>query len=198
MNLLLTDHLTCPKCLGGGLILLADRVEARRVYTGQLGCPSCQARYRVVDGVAEFDVVGAADHHPAPDGARLAALLGVADGPAMLLLVGPYEGAAAEIAALLDDVEIVVATQSAVVMNDVARVSVLRVGKRIPLRDGSMRGVVITGADADMIAEAVRVVGLAARVVLIHATPEAEAALRAQNVQVVAQQDDTLVSVRHS
>jgi hypothetical protein len=74
----------------------------------------------------------------------------------------------------------------------------LRVGKRIPLRDGSMRGVVITGADADMIAEAVRVVGLAARVVLIHATPEAEAALRAQNVQVVAQQDDTLVSVRHS
>ncbi len=183
--------------MGGSLILLADQVEARRVYAGQLGCPSCQARYPVVDGVVEFEVAATADQRPRSDGARLAALLGVAEGPAMLLLVGPYEGAAAEIAALLDDVEIVVASRGATAMNDAARVSVLRIGKRIPLRDGSMRGVVIGGADADMIAEAVRVVGLAARVVLIHATEEAVATLRAQNVQVLAHQDDTLVSVRH-
>jgi hypothetical protein len=113
----------------------------------------------------------------------------------MVLLIGGYEDVAAELAELLSDVTVVVASGSATTGASEG-VSVLRVGARIPLRDGSMRGVVISGADADLIAEAVRVVGLAARVVLLDATPEAAAALRAQNVQVVAEQDDTLVSVR--
>ena len=198
MNLLLTDHLACPKCRGGGLILLAERVEGRRVYAGQLGCPSCQARYPVVNGVAQFEEGSGLEDPPAPDGARLAALLGVAEGPAMLLLMGGYHSVAAEMAALLDEVEIVVATQSASQVKGDARVSFLRIGRRIPLQDRSMRGAVISGADADMIPEVVRVVGLAARVVLIRATPEAIAVLRKQSVQVVAHHDDTLVSVRHA
>lgn len=202
MNLLLTDHLTCPACqAGGGLILLADRVEGRRVLDGQLGCPGCRAKYRVVDGVAFFGdpVAGSApaDRQTPGDGIRLAALAGVTEGPAMLLVIGPYQAVAAEIAGVLKEVEIVVATAAAQPSPDRDGVSVLQVGGRLPLRDGSMRGVIVTGADAQMIDEAVRVSALAARIVLIAAAPSAAAALRTRGVHVLAEQDDTLVVVRH-
>jgi uncharacterized protein YbaR (Trm112 family) len=199
MNLLLTDHLTCPGCQeGGGLILLADRIDGRRVLDGQLGCPNCRAKYRVKDGVADFgEREATAPHPPAGDAMHLAALLGVVEGPAMQLVVGPYEQMSAEIAELASDVEIIVATAAPQHLPEREGVSVLRVGGRLPLRDGSMRGVMITGADAEMIGEAVRVTALAARIVLIAATPAAAAALRAQSVHVMAAQDDTLVVVRH-
>ena len=196
MHLQLTDHLTCPACdQAAGLILLADRVEGRRVLAGQLGCPACEARFPVVDGVARFGDTAQVRSQLSVPAMRVAALLGVTEGPAMVLLIGPWEKVAAELAAVLSDVEVVVADGGATTGAS-ERISVLRAGARIPLRDGSMRGAVISGADTDLIAEAVRVVGLAARVVLFDATPESATALRAQNVQVVAEQDDTLVSVR--
>lgn len=202
MNLLLTDHMTCPACrAGGGLILLADRVEGRRVLDGQLGCPNCRAKYRVTDGVAFFGDAAAgaarADRLSAGDGMRLAALAGVTEGPAMLLVIGPYQAVAAEIAGVLKEVEIVVATPAPQPSPERAGVSVLRVGGHLPLRDGSMRGVIMTGAEAEMVDEAVRVSALAARIVLIAAAPSAAAALRTRGVHVLAEQDDTLVVVRH-
>jgi uncharacterized protein YbaR (Trm112 family) len=201
MNLQLTDHLTCPRCTeGGGLILLADRVEGRRLLDGQLGCPNCRARYPVVNGVAEFEEASDPSPGMSPGEAlRVAALLGVTEGPASVVVVGPYVALAGELAALLSDVEIVVASRGAFVPEgEMERVSRLRIAARIPLHDRSMRGALITGSDALLIAEAVRVVGLAARVVLTRATPEARAVLLQQGVHVIAEQDDTLVVVRHS
>ena len=199
MNLQLTDHLTCPACRDGGpLILLADRVEARRVYAGQLGCPGCSVRYPIVNGVPQFAEPAATPARPvAIDAVRAAALLGVTEGPGMLLFVGAFEEAARDVAGLLSDVEIVVAHGGAS-GGASEGVSLLRIGERLPLRDRSMRGALLADADADMIAEAVRVVGLAARVVMVGASPTGAAALRAESVQVLVQQDDTLVTVRHS
>jgi uncharacterized protein YbaR (Trm112 family) len=201
MNLQLTDILTCPRCReGGGLILLADRVDGRRVLAGQLGCPNCRARYAVVDGVAQFGdtAVPRPQSSDMPDAALVAALLGVTEGPAQLLVIGPYEQFAEELAALLTDVEIVIASSSAIATAEVEGVSRMQIGDRIPLRDGSMRGVLISGRDAAMITEAVRVIALAARVVLIDATTTAHAALAAEGVHIVAKQDDKVVAVRQS
>lgn len=55
MFLPLTDLLTCPRCgPESGLILLADRIEDRRVLEGALGCPRCQERYPVRAGFADL------------------------------------------------------------------------------------------------------------------------------------------------
>ena len=55
MHLLLTDRLTCPRCGPEfGLVLLADRLEDRRVLEGALGCPNCRDRYPVRDGFGDL------------------------------------------------------------------------------------------------------------------------------------------------
>ena len=44
MHILLTDTLTCPRCGPDfGLILLAERIEGRRVMDGHLGCANCRS-----------------------------------------------------------------------------------------------------------------------------------------------------------
>ena len=54
MYLLLTDILTCPRCGPEfGLVLLADRVEDRRVLEGRLGCPNCREQYPVAGGALD-------------------------------------------------------------------------------------------------------------------------------------------------
>ncbi len=201
MNLQLTDILTCPRCQeGGGLILLAERVDGRRVLAGQLGCPGCRARYPVADGEADFTT--GEDFSTAPggpvDAARVAALLGVTEGPAQVMVMGNHSELAQALVGLIPDIEVVVVSRSSNATGEVAGVSRLRIAERIPLRDRSVRGVVINGSDAELISEAVRVIGLAARVVLIGATAAARDALHAQAVHVLAEQDDTLVAVRHS
>lgn len=55
MHILLTDILSCPRCGPEfGLILLADRIEARRVLAGTLGCANCRSKYAIRDGVADL------------------------------------------------------------------------------------------------------------------------------------------------
>lgn len=54
MHILLTDILTCPRCGPEfGLVLLADRVEDRRVLEGRLGCPNCREQYPIVAGAVD-------------------------------------------------------------------------------------------------------------------------------------------------
>src|SRR5512142_2083643 len=61
MDLRLTDLLACPRCgPPHGLVLLADRVEDRRVLEGLLGCPNCGGRYPVRAGLADLRVPGEA------------------------------------------------------------------------------------------------------------------------------------------
>jgi len=95
MHIALTDHLTCPVCgPEHGLILLADRIEERRVLEGTLGCPACRERYPIVGGLADLRPRPAGPL-PGPESAptlgpqdrafRLAALMGVAEGPGFLL-----------------------------------------------------------------------------------------------------------------
>jgi uncharacterized protein YbaR (Trm112 family) len=51
----LTDHLRCPaEHEESYLVLLPDRMEARSVRSGRLGCPACGRTYAVEEGVLDL------------------------------------------------------------------------------------------------------------------------------------------------
>lgn len=201
VHLNLTDQLTCPQCGPDfGLILLADRVEARRVYEGRLGCANCRTHYVVNNGVAEL-VRGESEGQSgevAQDPERWAALLGVT-GPGMILLLGAFEGIAEGMADLLDDVELIVADSEITAGTERVGVSRLRIGNVVPLRNRGMRGVAVANGGAGvLVREAARVCALAARVVVTHITDDVRTMLPELGLRVIAEQRDTLVAVRYA
>jgi uncharacterized protein YbaR (Trm112 family) len=201
MLLSLTDQLACPRCGAGyGLVLLADRVEGRRVYDGKLGCARCRQEYPVRAGVADLMVDAPTTTTPdvgisADD---LGALLGVAEGPALVLLLGAFERVAQQMAELVQDVEFIVGHAGVAPGDERIGVSRLRIGNVVPLRDRAVRGVAVAdGAVLALVREAVRVCGLAARVVITNASGEVRTVLPQLGLHVLAEQGATLVAVRH-
>lgn len=122
MHITLTDVLSCPRCgPEHGLVLMADRVEERRVWEGVLGCPNCRERYAVHGGLADLRVVGQEPDWVeggseglgggmgGADGAvRLAALMGVDEGLGVALIVGDAVEHAAVVASLVPELEVAV------------------------------------------------------------------------------------------
>src|SRR5690349_20672112 len=109
MHILLTDVLCCPRCGPAfGLILLADRIEDRRVLQGRLGCANFREQYPISKGVVDLSAGAAGRSTPAEAGidaaVRIAALLGVERGPAYVLLAGTASVHAGALAGLLQDV----------------------------------------------------------------------------------------------
>src|SRR5688500_776527 len=98
MHLELADLLRCTASHEATpLVASADRIAARAILDGVLGCPLCGAEYPIVDGVVGYAparAVGAGAGEPAGgDGldawaARTAALLDATDPRAVQLLVG--------------------------------------------------------------------------------------------------------------
>ena len=166
----LTDHLRCPADHDEAfLVLLPDRLEGRSVRTGTLGCPVCDRRFVLEDGVVDF--AGEPVPSPAGEGGALTAdamvpLVGLNGPGGYLVVVGSPGGSWRELAALLPGVSLV-AVNPPVGVLDSEGVSVLR-GGRLPLKTRSMRGVVLGrsyGGDASWVREAARVVLPGLRVV---------------------------------
>jgi uncharacterized protein YbaR (Trm112 family) len=198
MNLLLTDLLDCPRCRGGaGLILLADRVEGRVVHEGQLGCPQCRSKFAVREGVAHFGDSALGAESSSDGGAEeIAALLGVTEAPATLVLIGDYGAQAARIAEMIDGVQLVVAGGVHAVSHP--NVSFIEVDEQLPLRDRTARGV-WHGGDAGLpLREAARVCALASRFVLRGVMDSAAGELEPLGFRVAAQDATRLVAVRVS
>jgi len=202
MHILLTDILVCPRCgPGHGLILLADRVEARRVLAGVLGCANCRERYVVADGGVSL---GAEPVLPgrspgADEVMRLAALLGVTEGPAYLVVAGPAAALARGLSQLLEDVEVVAAAYgaSAEPAADAPGLSVVGfAGTRVPVASARAQGVALTGAAAALVEEGARVTAPTGRLVLEPAPADAEARLAAAGLRVLARQGETVVAGR--
>lgn len=192
MHLLLTDRLTCPRCGPPfGLILLAERVDDRRVMDGHLGCPNCREHYPVrkgygdlrspVDRRARSDVPPEeTDCPPVPDEAvasdvegalRLAALFGVERGPGFLLLMGPSARLAGRLAAMVGEIEVVAVGPGLQAMDERPGVSRMAFPKEMPFHDATFHGVALQGAwISPHLAEALRVVRPGARLVLLDPT----------------------------
>jgi uncharacterized protein YbaR (Trm112 family) len=181
----LTDHLRCPADHDEAfLVLLPDRVEGRSVRTGTLGCPVCDRRFVLRDGMLDTgDEAPPAgeDARPAGDDARpagtgpgrgrlsaeaLAPLVGLNGPGGYLVLVGPPAALWRDVAALVPGVGLVAVNPPREVMDEEA-ISVLR-GGRLALKTSSMRGVVLGspyGGDGAWVREAARVVLPGLRVV---------------------------------
>lgn len=211
MHILLTDILTCPQCGPDyGLILLADRIEERRVIKGQVGCANCRRTYPIEDGVVDFrGETGRPQEFdepvPRPAGDvgrlerevdRLAALLGVVRGPAFLLLAGPATANARALADMLDEVEVI--TVSAERGAGSPGVNPLLVdGERLPLARSKVAGVALTGAAADLLLEeAARTIEPGGRLVLDPVPSGAPRRLEPLGMRVAAQESTTAVAVR--
>ncbi len=198
MHLPLTDRLACPRCGPGfGLILLADRIQNRRVLDGYLGCPNCREKYPVVDGFADLRPPprpplgqgGPPRELPGPDPeqtTRIAALLGVAAGPGTLLLAGWAAEHGAALGSLVQGVEIVAMGAHLRSWPEQEGVSRMIAGPGLPFFTGTLRAAALGGPDASgLVAEAARAVARLGRVVLMPGGPEARSALEAHGLRAV-------------
>jgi hypothetical protein len=166
----LTDHFRCPADHDEAfLVLLPDRVEGRSVRAGTLGCPICDRRFALQDGVLD---TGDSPSPGAPAGPgkltaeALATLAGLSGPGGYLVLVGPPAALWRDVAELVPGVTLVAVNPPAEVVDE-AGISVLR-GGRLALKTSSMRGVVLGppyGGDPGWVQEAVRVVLPGLRVV---------------------------------
>jgi len=176
MHLLVTDRLACVRCGPGfGLILLADEIAERRILEGALGCANCRERYPVRGGFGDLrpppreTESGPPVPEPAgpEDTLRMAAMLGVSEGPGLLLLAGGPVAHASGLAAMIDGIEVVALHPGLREAPEEAGVSRITAGHRWPFYTGSLRGVALEGSQVDRwLDEAVRVLGPAARVVV--------------------------------
>lgn len=206
MHLLLTDLLVCSRCGPGfGLILLADRIDNRRVLDGYLGCPNCREQYPVLGGFADLRAppwapLEGEEPPPGPGGpdpgqtARIAALLGVAAGPGTLLLAGQAAEYGGALSDLVQGVEIVTLGAHLRSQPEEERVSRMAAGPGLPFFTGTLRAVALGGPEAAaLVAEAARAVARLGRVVLMPGGPEARSALEAHGLRAIFADADAAV-----
>jgi uncharacterized protein YbaR (Trm112 family) len=164
----LTDHLRCPADHDEAfLVLLPDRVEGRSIRTGTLGCPICDRRFALQDGVLDTGDTPSPGLEPGKLTAEALAPLAGLNGPGgYLVLVGPPAARWRDVAELVPGVALVAVNPPPEVADE-AGISVLR-GGRLALKTSSMRGVVLGppyGGDPAWVQEAARVVLPGLRVV---------------------------------
>jgi uncharacterized protein YbaR (Trm112 family) len=199
MHLLVTDRLACPRCGPEfGLILLSDVVRDRRVLEGHFGCANCRERYPVRGGFGDFrpppasplgeDPEGA---DPGPDdaegGLRLAAMLGVAEGPGHLLLAGAPARQGERLAAMIGGIEVVALHPGLRGREEAAGVSRIHAGARLPFFSMTFRGTALGSAWARThLEEALRVTAPGARLVVELPDPEVPGGAEARSGVVTA------------
>lgn len=204
MHILLTDVLTCPRCGPDfGLVLLADRIEERRVARGSLGCPNCRAMYPIRGGVADLRLSAAAGPEPLPAPAgdpsepalRLAALMGLAEAHGTVLVAGPGAVLAPALSRLVPEAEIVAYTPEPPDAAPEGSVSPIAGADALPFRARAFRGVALTGATSDaLLPEAVRVLQPGARVVVDPAPPGTADRLSALGATILLDQEGVVVA----
>ena len=204
MYLVLTDVLTCPRCgPEQGLIVLTDRMEGRRILEGALGCPICESKYPIRGGLADLRRT---DQAPAPDSGvrgsgfdamRSAALLGIAQGPAIVVMLGVTNDAAAEVAAIVPGLEIVTVAGDAADGVEQPGVSRLLTNAALPLRGSSVRAALIETAVFEEIArDVVRVLAIGGRLVFPAGQPRFEELVEGGVLRVLARDASHVVTVR--
>jgi len=160
----LVDSLRCPRPHEDAwLVLGADRMGGRNVMDGVLGCPVCDARFPIANGIADLRT-GAPG--PAPDAApspvapdaeqamRLAAFLNLGDARGYAVLAGQWTAQAAGVQAITDMHLLLVNPAPGVVIGD--GTSGILADDRLPVAAGSAYGAALDrAASAALLAHAV-------------------------------------------
>ena len=215
MHLLLTDRLICPRCGPGfGLILLADRLENRRVIEGSLGCPNCRDQFPVEGGFGDFrppprstgDAAPDIEPPTSPSVIEVPALLGLTEGSGNVALIGDMAGHATALAALVPGVEFVGIAPGLRAWEEGEGVSRMTAGALLPFSSGSLRGVGLfaaseppraagppVAAGPSLAGELARVVAPSGRIAVWGAVRDWEKALSSAGLEVLASEESALV-----
>lgn len=220
MHLLLTDRLTCPRCGPDfGLILLAEQMVDRRVREGTLGCPNCRDSFPVHDGFADVRAPprgdfsegrggedpgsaaeagsGPAEDEPAEEASRIVALLGIRQGPGTVVTAGSPVRLAAELAASVEELQVVAVDPDTRAWEDRPGVTRMAASPGLPFFSRMLRGAVVDGTlGRGLIFEAARVVAPMSRVVVVDAAEEAVDILEEAGLSVLAAESGTVVAAR--
>jgi uncharacterized protein YbaR (Trm112 family) len=166
----LVDALRCPNPHEESwLVASADRLAARHILVGIIGCPVCGAEFPIQDGVVDFRRAAlrapvAALPADAEQATRLAAFLGLDDALGFAVLMGEWGSHALELRSIVDCPLLLIDPPAEI--EAAPGLSLVRTDGLLPLATGAARGVAIdAGADATRIASAVRVTRPKGRVV---------------------------------
>ena len=187
------------------MILLAQTLVERRVLDGALGCPNCRDRYPIVAGFADLRPPPRDPLPPVPSGAapdptttdRLAAFLGITDGPGNVALVGGAAAHAGTLADRLGEVELVAVSADARAEPERERVSRLIAGPELPFRPWTFRALAAP-AGALSTGESVRVVARGGRIALEGASPGARAELERAHCRILLDEAGWIVAQRET
>jgi hypothetical protein len=152
VHLEIVQALRCPRPHEASwLVARTDRMDARHIVRGVLGCPVCGAEYSVLEGTARLgDPVAAAQAMGgAEDTAlRAAALLGLTTPNGLVVLAGAWAAAAVEVAALADSVHVLAVNATGAPPPPGLGVSRLESASVIPLGVAVARGIAVDAAHA--------------------------------------------------
>jgi uncharacterized protein YbaR (Trm112 family) len=197
----LAEILVCPLCRPRhdegtlqGLVAMVGELDDRRVTDGWLGCPACEARYPIRDGVIFFASAspeaservssGPEATRPSPGSARqptepallVAALLSLHEVGGTVLLGKGFEATAGELSKLAAGSEIValLGQASGPDPRSVAGVTLLSGAyeKSLPLRAASVSAAALHDPMEEAIAEVARVLRPAGRLAVFGCGPE--------------------------
>ena len=212
MLLELSEVLACPGC-GPPQVMVAVVHESvgHRVGRGFLGCPACDSRFSIDEGVVHLegpDSVPVPGRAAAPaglvpdEGALLVgAVLDLARGNGYVLLGSELAGIADEVAALAGGWEVVslarvrptaarAANLSRIVWPETAPLPVLR---------GRFRAAALAGEqEADRIRAFANAIGPLGRLAIVAPGPDAVETMREAGLEVIAADDRVAVASRRS
>jgi uncharacterized protein YbaR (Trm112 family) len=213
MHILLTDRLSCPRCGPDfGLILLAREMKDRRVIHGEFGCSNCRDMYPVEDGFGDLrapprrplsqepsvegkGLGGDSSGEESDHALRLAALLGVTEGPATLLLVGPSAFHAGAVSSLISGVEVVAVHSDLRFTPQEEGVSRIVCQPGLPFFSGTFMGVALSGSPEERILlESLRVLSPSGRIAIMEPSPGTSILLQEGDFQILMDAEGVLVA----
>jgi uncharacterized protein YbaR (Trm112 family) len=161
----LVDALRCPvPHEESWLVASANRMDARHIVDGTLGCPVCAAEYPIRDGVVDFrrgpanSTVPDVASEPAPPtteaALRLAALLDLAEAQGFAVLLGTWGAWAHELLTLTELPLVLVDPPAG--MTGAPGISVVRSAGDLPLAAGAARAMAVDAGNVARMASAVR------------------------------------------
>lgn len=201
-----TVRFTAEDAEAGGVPLASRAADPAAATKAETASPAPAGSAETAAGRAD-DAAGSADAaagstDDADAALRLAALLGITEGPAYVLLAGDAARLAGGVAELVQGLEVVVAADPAHAPGtaSAAGVNRLEIESPLPLANARMSGVALAGSAADtLLEEGSRVLAPLGRLVLEPPPVDAAGRLEARGLQVLAHEGDTMIAAnRHA